>query len=332
MGNIFVMQGLHKLQELSGLDWRWAESKNKIDGVLEVSGEKSHQKHQFPVILKSTVVKTQLGELYKALQENKQLMVIAGKISPGIREQLRNWNMGYLDSAGNVYVNTGDYFIFIEGQKEYPAAVQEKRSLFTKTGIRVVFHLLSAPETQQYTYRELAESLDVSLGSITNAMQQLKQQGFLLKTSPSGWRLHDRKELLKKWTAAFAEKLKPDLLIGRFRFASREQNWEKVELPPDTYWGGEPAACMLTRYLRPAEWTLYSSQDIRALMKNLRLLPDDGGKVWVYHKFWSDALLPQQNHKTAPNLLVYSDLIASGEERNLETAQKLYDEFIKDQL
>ena len=148
MQKAFVLQSLHKLKELSGLDGRWTGRRNQIDGILEIS-EEGRRANQFPAIFKSTVVKAQLAELHKAFQHNKQLMVIAGKISPGIREQLRNWNMGYLDSAGNVYVNTGDYFIFIEGQKDYPAAVQEKRSLFTKTGIRVVFHLLSAPEAQQ---------------------------------------------------------------------------------------------------------------------------------------------------------------------------------------
>lgn len=330
MEKAFITQSLHKLKVLSGLDGRWTDRRNQIDGVLEIS-EEGRRINQFPVVLKLTVVKAQLAELFRALQHNKRLMVIAGKINPGIREQLREWKMGYLDSAGNVYLNTGDYFVFIEGQKDYPAAAQPKRRLFTKTGIRVVFHLLAAPQAQHLTYRGLAEALSVSLGSITNAMQQLKQGGFLLKAGPSGWRLHDKERLLKKWIAAYAEKLKPDLLIGRFRFASREQNWEALELPPGTFWGGEPAACLLTRYLRPAEWALYSSQDIRVLMKSLRLLPDDDGNVWVYQKFWSDALLPPKNN-TAPELLVYSGLIASGEERNLETAQKLYDEFIAAQL
>ncbi|MCB9352058.1 MAG: hypothetical protein H6573_31885 [Lewinellaceae bacterium] len=330
MQRAFVTQGLHKLKELSGLEGRWKDSKNQIDGILEIY-EEGRQPKQFPVILKSTIVRTHLMELHKALQKNGQLMVIAGKISPNIREQLREWKMGYLDSAGNVYVNTGDYFVFIEGQKNYPNTAKQKRRLFTKTGIRVVFHLLAAPEVQKLTYRELSEALDVSLGSITNAMQQLKDQGFLLKTGSSGWRLHDREKLLKKWIDAYVERLKPDLLAGRFRFASREQNWEKAELPPDTFWGGEPAACLITGYLRPAEWALYSSQDIPTLMKSLRLLPDDNGNVWVYQKFWSDALIHEQKN-TAPDLLIYTDLIASGEERNLETAQKLYDEFIKAQL
>lgn len=330
MQRALVTQSLHKLKELSGLDGRWTDHRNQIDGVLEVS-EEGRRANQFPVVLKSTVFKAQLAELYRALQQNKRLMVIAGKINPGIREQLRKWRMGYLDSAGNVYLNSGDYFIFIDGQKDYPAAAQPKRRLFTKTSIRIVLHLLAAPKIQQLTYREIAEALDVSLGSITNTMQQLKGQGFLLKTSSSGWYLHDKEKLLKEWITTYAEMLKPDLLAGRFRFATREQNWEGIELPADTYWGGEPAACLLTRYLRPAEWTLYSSQGFQSLMKSLHLLPDDDGNVWVYQKFWSEALLPPKNN-TAPELLVYSDLIASGEQRNLETAQKLYDEFIKDQF
>ncbi len=66
-------------------------------------------------------------------------------------------------------------------------------------------------------------------------------------------------------------------------------------------------------------------------MKQLQLLPDDQGNVWIYRQFWKEELIPTQN-KTAPALLVYSDLIASGNERNIETAQKIYDEIIKGQF
>ncbi len=88
---------------------------------------------------------------------------------------------------------------------------------------------------EQYAYRDLAETLDLSLGSITNAMKQLKQRGFLLKKGKSGRLLREKEELLKTWMTAYAEKLKPDLLIGRFRFTATDKNWEQAELPPETY-------------------------------------------------------------------------------------------------
>lgn len=325
-----VKQCLQKLEEISGQEWHWEEKTNQVDGVLEFSSADDSQQYQLPAIILSTVVKTHLAKLRQIQQRYEQLLVISGKISPGIREQLKAWGIGYLDSAGNVYLQMKNYFVFIDGQKNYPPAARIKRQLFTKTGIQIVFHLLASEKVNQYTYRELAETLDVSLGSITNTMQQLNKQGFLVKKGHSEWSLYEKEKLLKTWIMAYAEKLKPDLLLGRFRFAKRDQNWVELELPEDACWGGEPAAFLLTRYLQPAEWTLYTSQDTRTLMKHLHLLPDDNGPVRVYYKFWSGALIPET--QTAPTLLVYSDLMSSGVERNFETAQKIYDEILADQF
>lgn len=219
----------------------------------------------------------------------------------------------------------------IDGQKDYPPAARVKRRLFTKTGLLIVFHLLASGQARNATYRELAETLDVSLGSVTNVMRQLQEKGFLLKTSRTQWRLHKKEELLQNWISAYAEQWQPELLLGRFRFADRSAKWEEIKLPPKTCWSGEPAAWRRTRYLSPAELTLYTNQDIRTLMKSMRLLPEEKGNVLAYRKFWDDTLLPPKN-ELAPDLLIYSDLIASGEGRNFETAQIIYDEFLKDQF
>ena len=42
----------------------------------------------------------------------------------------------------------------------------------------------------------------------------------------------------------------------------------------------------------------------------------------VYQKFWQDE---EANHDTVPPLLVYVDLMNTGDRRCIETAQKIYD-------
>jgi hypothetical protein len=61
-------------------------------------------------------------------------------------------------------------------------------------------------------------------------------------------------------------------------------------------------------------------------MKKYRLVPDKLGDIKVYLKFWKGVA---GDVKTVPPLLVYADLIGTGERRNLQTAERIYDEYLQ---
>lgn len=50
------------------------------------------------------------------------------------------------------------------------------------------------------------------------------------------------------------------------------------------------------------------------------LRPDDEGEVFVYKKFWSSV----EQSLVTPALLIYADLMGSGNSRNIEAAQRIY--------
>ncbi len=130
--------------------------------------------------------------------------------------------------------------------------------------------------------------------------------------------------------AAYEEKLKPHLYVDTFRFLKEEDflNWKQLQLKNgETYWGGEPAGDLLTNYLRPAMFTLYTNETRADLMKNYKLVPDKAGNIKVYKKFWELKEIDKANH--VPPLLVYADLINTGDPRNIETAQKIYERFLQ---
>jgi len=126
--------------------------------------------------------------------------------------------------------------------------------------------------------------------------------------------------------AEYNQKLKPTLHLGNFRFLNKEdyRYWKKINLKAnDTLWGGEPAADLLTNYLKPGEFTIYTNEKKHELMKNYKLVPDNNGDIKVYKKFWEYDL----NKRYVPELLVYADLINTGNERNIETAKIIYEKF-----
>ena len=117
-------------------------------------------------------------------------------------------------------------------------------------------------------------------------------------------------------------------MIGRFRNLNEQDftNWKSLHLQENkTMWGSEPAADILTNYLRPAELTLYTIESRNELMKQYRLVPDEKGTVVAYKKFWNTEV----QGTTVPALLVYADLVNINDRRSLETAKKIYDEYIQ---
>ena len=95
----------------------------------------------------------------------------------------------------------------------------------------------------------------------------------------------------------------------------------------NTFWGGEPAADLLTNHLRPEKFLIYTRENRMELMKNYRLMPDKNGEIEVLGLFWK-----QEDGKTVPPLLVYVDLMLEGGKRNKETAEIIYNEYIKPNL
>lgn len=67
------------------------------------------------------------------------LWVIAERIFPALKETLqetlRENKIGYLDTAGNIYVNTPEQFVWLDGHKATETKKPVTNRAFTKTGL-----------------------------------------------------------------------------------------------------------------------------------------------------------------------------------------------------
>ena len=201
-----------------------------------------------------------------------------------------------------------------------------------KTGLKTVFHFLIDNELVNHAYREIAEKTDVALGNVKYVMDGLRENGYLVKLDKKRFKLINKKVLLEKWIDGYAIRLKPTLIIDRYRFLNENdfQNWKNIKLRTGaTVWGGEPGGDILTNYLKPEVLTMYTGETRKELMINYRLIPDQEGNVVAYKKFWKKE---DNNLNVAPPLLVYVDLMINGDRRSVETAQKIYNERIEDKF
>lgn len=329
-GEHIIYKAITILEEKTGLKARWYESlRDKLfDGRIELKS--GTQKYAFLAIVKKEVRNTHLTAFLQLKAQHDNLIVIAETLYPIIREQLRKMGLNYIDTAGNCYIKKNEWHFLIEGFKTDQPPQTNKDRAFTKTGLLLVFHFLNAPQYLQTTYRQMAEDYDIALGNINNIINSLKEQGYLVMVDKKDLRLIKKKELMDEWITAYEQKLKPTLLIGNFRFLNGlEKDWQKIPLKnTETQWGGEPAANLLTGYLKPAEFTFYTLETKPALIKKYRLVPDENGKLAIYKRFWK-FIVPGD---TVPPILVYTDLINSGDPRNIETAKRIYDGLLKDQF
>lgn len=293
----------------------------EFDCTLYIKG------YEFLCEVKRTVTRSNFGSIQmklKSWQEktDKPVLLIAQTIYPLLMDEFVHQGINCLDSAGNCRIKAGDLLMHVEGRKVSPkfqTASAHRSRLFQEAGIKIIFRILSEPDWINLPYRQMQLSIDVSLGSITVIMNELLESGYILKTN-KGKFLKNKQELLERWIVAYNEILKPKLLIRRMTFRDTEhrKHWADLNLPPDTYWGGEPAANLMDGYLYPELFTVYGGNIGDWVKAGFR--PDEEGEVFIYKKFWSSV---EQNQIT-PALLTYADLIGSGNSRNIEAAQRIY--------
>lgn len=193
----------------------------------------------------------------------------------------------------------------------------------------MLFEFLCDKELINQTQRVIAKRAGVALGNIPKVIQGLKEANQIYKLNQKQYVYNDRKDLLHVWAKEYQNTLKPTLYIGTFTLKRFEDNWKDIPLNrKKAVWGSEPAADLLTNYLQPGELTLYTEEEKKELIQHYGLIPDKEGNVHVYEKFWADT----KELETAPPILVYADLINTNDNRCLETANILFDEYIKPKL
>jgi hypothetical protein len=265
--------------------------------------------------------------LLRRLKNQEDYIMVVPQVNAEKADELRQNGIQFIDTAGNGYINQPPLYLFIKGNKAQGVIkAPPVNRAFKQTGLRVLYALLCNPGLENETYRTIAAKTNVALGMINWVVKDLTELGFLMEIG-AGRRLIQKERLLERWITGYAEQLRPKLVIGRYRGA--EGWWQQAVLQPEqAQWGGEVAAAKLTDYLKPQVVTVYVDKDNPAvvLIPN-RLKKDPEGDVELVGRFWlPDVVAPHGD--TVHPILVYADLMTTGNQRNIETARIIYDEHI----
>ncbi|MDN5202821.1 type IV toxin-antitoxin system AbiEi family antitoxin [Fulvivirgaceae bacterium BMA10] len=314
---------LENLTKTAGIDTKWTPN-GPLDGtaIFKIDGNKyvcvteikrELRQHQIPQI-----------EHYKQTQKN--LIIVAEKIFPKIKKQLRDLGIAYLEANGNIFIKTNQIYLFIDTNKPYKVRKKTSNRAFTKTGLKVLFHFLVNPMLINKTHREIAEQTGVALGNIPQVINGLKETGYIIAADKKNYIWENKIELINRWINDYAVELRPKTVKGKYKVP---YEWRDIRLNTEiTVWGGEPAADLLTNYLRPEKLLLHTKENNINLIKNYKLIPDKEGQLEALDIFWEK----DTKIKTAPPILVYAELMIEGGKRNEEVAQIIFNEYIEPNL
>jgi len=307
-------------------------NKNDIctDAALKIEVPGGKKKTMYAEI-KTTLTQAVIGHLAEQIRRHKiQGVLIARYVTPQQAEKLKNLQVPFLDTAGNTYINDPPLFIYVTGKK-IPAENRkvEKVRAFRPTGLQVVFALLCDPGLANAPYRDIAHTAKVALGTVGWVMQDLKRLGYMLDKGTYGRKIIHLEKLFTTWVETYARDLRPKIYVGRFTATEPLQlkniDWQKLGV----ILGGEVAAGKIIGYLKPDTTTVYLPKNINAneFMLKHRLKKDAHGKIELLNTFWQFDY-PWKFKGVTPPLLIYADLVATGNDRNIETARMIYDQYI----
>ena len=330
METILVNKAIEALARATGAVAEWGQEntqKGAPDGKLRL--RINQKEYWFDAVVKKQVRNLHLAKLNELGKKYENFLLITEVVYPNIGEQLRSRGINYIDAFGNVFIKHNNLLLIIEGKKTEKDRIEKAGRAFNKTGLKFVYHLLTDKEFIGKTYRDKATICGTAVGNINYITADLLNQGFLRLKTKGVFYIPNREELINQWVVYYERKLKPDYFIGAFRFLNKEdaKRWRDIQLDfTKTKWGGEPAADILTNYLKPGEFTLYTAEARAELIRNYNLVPDESGNVKIYNFLWNQK---DVNAKTVDPLIIFADLVNTANARTDELANMIYNEYLK---
>ena len=205
-----VNKAIHNLEKEIPIIWNWEIMiSNKdlgIDGELELTI--NNQKMLMLVEVKKDVKNHQLFNIIEYNRRLQNFLLVAEKLYPKVKKELRENHINYLEGNGNVFIKKDNIFLYIDANKTIKTQKEKRNRAFTKTGLKVVFHFLLDPQLINQTQRDIADITNVALGNIPLIMNGLLENNFILKLNKNEYVINNYEELLNKWIAELDQTLR----------------------------------------------------------------------------------------------------------------------------
>ena len=273
---------------------------------------------------------------------DRPAILVTRHITPQLAETLKAKDIPFMDTAGNAYLHDANSFIYITGRKLKTRPHERTVRAFRAKGLKVIFALLCRADLVNAPYREIAEKAGVALGTVTNVVKDLEQLGYLYRSKKKGRVLENKNKLIEQWVEAYPQELRPQLRPQRYKVLKTDwwkefdhQQWQAH----DIWLGGEAAAALITGYLHPEFVTVYGRPEFTKLAQIILPAKDEQGNFELLEPFWNfepdqiditkiDKTKINTAQRLCPPLLIYADLMATGDARQLDAAKIIWEKYL----
>jgi hypothetical protein len=322
-----IIQGvLERIKALPGVS---AVTMKNLDGVMEIMV--AGKKHRFEVEVKKAAWQIK-PELVDHGRKNPVLW-LAPVVPRNLAKKLQAEGTFYADTAGNIHIALPGFYALQETDDAPLVDLSPKRvpgALFNPTTTRVALHLLLQPKLLQTPLRQIAATSGVALRSAQLALDALLSEKCIVDLGNDGLRFHNKERLFRKFVEGYNQKLRPKLVMGLFAPVAVHEGASLELKGCDACWGGDVGAELLMHSLEPKEFLVYTYKGQNGLVLKNRLRLSPQGSISVYNACWTNQA--ESLPLVAPAIVVYADLIHAQDPRCDETAERLYQENIRELL
>lgn len=322
--HVLLSTAVQAMQATTGLAARALSS----DGLVTIDGP--GKSWSFTAEVRPTITPAVLALILgRPHQKRLPQLLVARYINDDLGARLRERGVHYLDTLGNAWIHRPGLVVQVQGRRLPATAPAGPRArIHSRAAIQVIFPLLAQPGLVGAPVRDVAHVAHVSLGSADLILQELRARGFV-EGDRRHRRLVNKAALLEEWVGAFTSRLRPRLVLGRFR--ALQPGWtEHMDIARHrALWSGEVAAVRLGLLKNPQTVAIYADELPKGLLIEGRLARDPAGPIEVVRRFWSDTIEDRRiltagsDPALAPVLLIYADLLAVGSDRLREVAELL---------
>lgn len=259
------------------------------------------------------------------VRQQMPLIALGPRITARAAEAMRAQGINYVDESGNAYIRFGDVLIDIRGRtasqrSSAKIARGPRKTLFTPRRAQVIFGLLTWPELLERSMQEIAHYSRSSVGQVHDTIQLLIERGFMVSSRDRT--LLRKEELIDLWVAEYPSGLGSYTAERRFRGDAQHLT---VADSAVVYLSGEAAL----PGIRHQTLTLYTPRfDAQLVGANRWRRAEEDANIFVRPQFW---LSPDSSEEegslrgalNAPELLIYADLMASDDPRQIEMAKDM---------
>lgn len=257
-------------------------------------------------------------------------ILFAPYVSPGVAERIAHHGGNFIDEAGNCYVAIGDrYLAHLTGKRPEPQRTGHEP--LRGPGLHVLLALLAEPALAAQPVRALAERAAASKSTAASVLNRLRADGSVFATKGA---THVDGKLWDTFATGYAASLRPVWMRGAFRAQERDLAELEQRIAAGLgnrvtwAWGGGAAADRLIHYYHGPTTVVHLAELPGELPHELRLLRAQDGPLILIRTPCPAAFTSKVEHVVAPPL-VYAELIYAGDDRALETAAMIRDEYLK---